>query len=317
MGVVAGSEVTRVHAIVNPYGGRKRGLQILADARRVFEGVGVRFLTYETEYAGHARDYARSMLLEEEDVLLPIGGDGTLFEVVNGLLTRDDEQRVVVAPVPGGSSNYMGQALGLPIDDGEAAARAVVAGEIRHVDLGRVRSGERTVHGLCALSWGYVEELAACAERNRWMGLQRYTAAGLHELWRTGPRPAKLTFEGGERIDDRFSLLLCVNTEYMGRDSVLLPDARIDDGYWDVIFCRALGKIHLAEVMARMSKGDGSWLQSEHVEHRRVKSFQLETEESEPVNVDGEPNLLTPIEFDVEPAALRMVGRAPKSYLPD
>lgn len=310
MGLVAGSEVTRVHAIVNPFGGKKIGLELLEDAKKVFEAAGIRFLTYETEYAGHARDYARSLLLEEADVFLPIGGDGTLFEVVNGLLARDDEQHVVIATVPGGSSNYMGQALGLPVDDGTGAARAILEGEIRHVDLGRVQSGDRHVHGLCALSWGYVEELAACAERNRWMGVQRYTAAGLHELWKTGARPAKITFDGDETIEDQFSLFLCVNTEYMGRDSVLFPDARIDDGYWDVVFCRALGKAHLAEVMARMSRGDGSWLESEHVERRRVRSFQLEGEEGDSVNVDGEPNLPTPIRFDVEPSAIRMVGVA-------
>ncbi len=308
MGVVASTEVTRVHAIVNPYGGKKNGLRLLDEARRVFEHGGIRFLTYETEYAGHARDYARSLLLEEADVLLPIGGDGTLFEVVNGLLARDDEQHVLVAPVPGGSSNYMGQSLGLPADDGDAAARAIVAGEVRPVDLGHVQSGDRSVHALCALSWGYIEELTACAERNRWMGVQRYTAAGFHELWKTGPRPARITFDGEEVIEDTFSLFLCVNTEYMGRDRVLLPEARIDDGYWDVIFCRALSKTHLVEVVARMNQGDGSWLSSDHVEHRRIRSLELVGENGDPVNVDGEPNLPMPLRFEVEPGAVRLVG---------
>ena len=308
MVMVAGTEIGRVHAIANPFGGKKKGLRFLEEARRVFADTGVRFLAYETDYAGHARDYARTLLLEDGDLLMPIGGDGTLFEIVGGMLARDDEQRVLVAPVPGGSSNYMGQALGLPVEDGEAAARAILDGEIRQVDLGRTRSGERTVHALCALSWGYIEELAACAERHRWMGVQRYTAAGLHELWKTGARAGRLVIDEGETIDDRFSLFLCVNTEYMGRDRVVLPDARIDDGCWDLIFCRELSKPHLAEVMLRMNQGDGSWLASEHVEHRRVRSFELDAVEGEPVNVDGEPNLPTPVRFDVEPGAIQLVG---------
>lgn len=310
MGRLAGRETTRVHAIVNPFGGKKIGLRLLDEARRRIEEADIRFLVYETEYAGHARDYARSMLLEADDVFVPIGGDGTLFDVVNGLLARDDEQRVRIAPVPGGASNYVGQALGLAVDDGTEAARQILAGEVRRVDLGRVRSGERTVYGVCALSWGYVEELAACAERNRWMGAQRYTAAGFHEIWKAGPREARITFDEEEVVEDRFSLFLCVNTEYMGRDRVVFPEAKIDDGYWDVVFCRALSAAHLADVKARMTRGDGSWLASEHVEHRRVRRFSLEAGDSDPVNVDGEPNLPAPIRFEVEPGAVEMVGVA-------
>lgn len=299
----------RAHAIVNPFGGNKVGPRLLEDARSVFEDAGFRVLAYETEYAGHARDYARSLLLEPDDLLVPIGGDGTLFEVVGGLLARDDEQRVRVAPIPGGASNYMGQALGIPVEDGEGAARAIVSGEPRAVDLGRVQSGDRTVHGVCALSWGFVQEFAACADRHRWMGVRRYTAAGLQALWKTGPREGRLTLDGEQAIDGAFSLFLCLNSESMGRDRALLPGAQIDDGHWDVVFCRALSKADLADVVTRMDRGDGSWLDSEHVEHRRVRRFELDGDERDPVNVDGETNLSMPLRFEVEPGAVTMMGK--------
>ena len=74
------------------------------------------------------------------------------------------------------------------------------------------------------------------------MGVQRCTAAGLHEPWKTGARPGRLRIDDDEVSDDQFSLFLCVNTEYMGRDKVVFPEARIDDGYWDLIICRALSR---------------------------------------------------------------------------
>ncbi|MGB7292216.1 MAG: hypothetical protein WBD99_08600 [Thermodesulfobacteriota bacterium] len=83
--------------------------------------------------------------------------------------------------------------------------------------------------------------------------------AGFHEFFKQTPRPA--TFKLDDRIvKDRFSLFFAFNIEAGGREAIVARDATVDDGLWDVVFCRELNKPHLLEVMTLMQKGDGSFL---------------------------------------------------------
>lgn len=82
---------------VNPQGGTKRGLGTLERVKPVFESAEVDLDIRETEYAGHAGDMINGMDLSGYDGFCLIGGDGTLHEVINGLLTRDDEKTILSA----------------------------------------------------------------------------------------------------------------------------------------------------------------------------------------------------------------------------
>jgi diacylglycerol kinase (ATP) len=293
----------RVHAILNPHGGKQVGARLLEEARGVLEEAGVEVLVHPTKYAGHAVEIAASLELLEGDVLSPIGGDGTTYEVVNGMLSRPDGKRAPVGLIPAGSSNYLGQTMGLPPEDGAAAARAILGGQLKNLDVAKIQSSGEDVFALCAMSWGYFVDLVECAERNRWIGVRRYDLAGLHELWKTKPRAARLVVDG-EPVEGRFSMILAYNTEYSGRQKKLDPEAKVDDGLWDLLYCEELGKLHLAEFLASVGRGDGSWKNSSHVTFRRFRSLTLESES--PVNVDGEPNLDPPLKFDVIPSAIQL-----------
>ncbi|MCL2581410.1 MAG: diacylglycerol kinase family lipid kinase [Streptosporangiales bacterium] len=142
--------------------------------------------TTQTRYRGHARELAATA--GGYDLLVPLGGDGTVNEVVNGLMERK-ESRPALAPVPGGGANVFARTLGLPADPVGAARQisaAVRAGLTRTIGLGLAMSGTGDRHFMFSAGLGVDAEVVADMERIRasgqkesaplfvWTGLRRY-----------------------------------------------------------------------------------------------------------------------------------------------
>ena len=75
-----------LYMIVNPHGGLKKGITILETIKPIFNNANVNLIIKKTEYAGHAYDFAKSLDFNNIDGICAIGGDGTLYEVINGML---------------------------------------------------------------------------------------------------------------------------------------------------------------------------------------------------------------------------------------
>jgi len=99
----------RCHAVVNPRGGSRRGLAILESIRSVLEEAGWELAVSETEYSGHSQELARTLSLDGYDGLCVVGGDGTIHEVVNGLLERGRSPVIPLGFIPAGSANTLHQ----------------------------------------------------------------------------------------------------------------------------------------------------------------------------------------------------------------
>merc|ERR1712096_381433 len=106
-GEVEGEEggIKSLAVIVNPNAGLKKGEGNLAKCKRVWDAAGINVNIWKTTHAGHAREMARDNDLDGLDALCVIGGDGSIHELVNGLLARKDGRMLPVGFLPGGSGN--------------------------------------------------------------------------------------------------------------------------------------------------------------------------------------------------------------------
>ncbi|UCH63225.1 MAG: hypothetical protein JSU77_01885, partial [Fidelibacterota bacterium] len=195
----------RLCLAVNPHGGRKSGSTVLQQVKPVFDAAGIELNIFETEYAGHARDFIRDLDLSKVNCFCVVGGDGTMHEVINGLLSRPDGALIPIGLIPAGTGNSFMR--GFDCLDPLEAARRIVAGRTKPIDAARVSLGGQILYAFNIVGWGLVTDILILSERLRWLGENRYTVAAALEVLKARKRAARLIVDGRE-TNDRFSFVL-------------------------------------------------------------------------------------------------------------
>ena len=161
----------KFYLTVNPYGGGKRGPKILKNILPLFEEKNIQLTIIETEYAGHNKELANQLDMNGYDGFCCIGGDGTMYEVINGLMTREDRQKFPIGLITGGTGNSFMHDLDCldPMD----AAKRIVKGERRSIDIFSCKANGEQYYGFNILGWGISTDANILADKLRWMGSQR------------------------------------------------------------------------------------------------------------------------------------------------
>ena len=117
---------------VNPHGGTKQGPRLLNKTKPIFDSAGAELFIIETTYAGHAQELANQLDFTDYDGFIGIGGDGTLHEITNGMLSRYDKNQIPIGIIPGGTGNSYMHDLGLT--DPFQATKSIIKGNTCPVD---------------------------------------------------------------------------------------------------------------------------------------------------------------------------------------
>lgn len=288
--------------MVNPHGGLKNGVAILQQVKPIFDNAGVELDIFETEYAGHARELVRGLDLAELDGICAVGGDGTMHELVNGLLSRPDERTLPIGLIPAGAGNSF--LYGFDCLDPLDAARRIVAGQTRPVDAARVTLDQWTLFAFNIIGWGLVTDILIHSERLRWLGENRYTVASALEVLKGRRRAARLIVNGQE-TRGRFVFVLACNTQYTGKGMRMAPHADLSDGLIDLVIVRKASRAQLLRLLPKVF--DGSHVKSPLVEYVQAREFSLLPEVDETVNVDGELLDRSPVHVEMMPGAFRVL----------
>ena len=287
---------------VNPHGGTKQGLQLLKKVKPIFEASGTDLFIIETTFAGHAKDLANQLDLTEYDGFIGIGGDGTLHEIINGMLSRPDGKKIPIGIIPGGSGNsYMHD---LKLTNPLKAAKAIIQGNSKFLDTARVEVNHVIKYANNMVGWGLVTDVGNKAEHFRWMGTNRYTILSVMEVFRHKSRSAALIMDD-KKIEDEFTFIIACNSMHVGKGMKMAPKARLDDGLIDLIVIRAgASRTRLLQVLPKLF--DGSHINEPEVEYIQTSKFSLIPETDEILNIDGEIMGSTPIKVDMIPKAFEM-----------
>lgn len=247
----------------------------------------------ETNRRGHATRYAQDAANRGLDVVVALGGDGTLNEVVTGLAGSD----TAVAVLPGGSTNVFARTIGLP-NDPVAAARllavALDARSIRRIGLGSVNGRYFTFHTGVGFDAAVVAAVEKRASIKRWFGHPLFVWAGL-STWAVGYDRKHPHFR--VTIDDTVTLpdgmfTIVMNTNpytFLGdRPFDLVPGTDLDTPLSVVTF-RKLTFGALVPSMVKALRGGGLPVDAKHLDVRRnVRSLVLSHERPFPYQVDGD-----------------------------
>jgi diacylglycerol kinase (ATP) len=289
--------------VLNPVAGRDTGRRERPRLEAALQRACERFpddATWEireTSSPGSGTDIARRAAEEGASIVAAAGGDGTLCEVVNGIVGT----RARLGLLPLGTGNDFARSLGLA-GDIDLAARTLIEGEAAPVDLGKIE--DRWFINIAGC--GFDAVVARRVNRGfRWLrGTAAYVAAVLQSLATYKPAEMRLNIDG-EKSSVRAMLCCLANTESYGGGMRIAPAAKIDDGLLDVCILEKAGTIEFLRAFPRVFAGT-------HVDHPKFRTclarrVEIDADQPLPILVDGDVTHSTPAKIRVVPGAIEVM----------
>ncbi len=276
----------RVKVILNPWSDRGRAAKLQDQIPLWARQVGGELSLVCTERPGHAKQLAREASVAGYDVVAAAGGDGTVHEVVNGLV-QGGRAAAALGVIPIGSGNDFAFSQGIPTEPQQAVHR-LFDGQRRAVDLARIEDE----HGRFALfdnnlGIGFDAIVVIQTEAiTRVHGFLMYFLAVLRTIALYYQTPhLKLDFDG-ERVAQKVLFLAMGLGPRGGGGFFLTPDARHDDDHIDSCTVNPINRLTMLAMLAKAIKG--THVTSPHVTMRKNRRIVVQANQPLPIHIDGE-----------------------------
>jgi diacylglycerol kinase (ATP) len=285
--------------IANPHAGHGRGARVLARVQSHLGAHGIAHDIAVSTRPGDVANIAERAVRDGAAPLVLVGGDGTMFEAINGMARAG--RFVPVAQIPVGTGNSFIKDLG--IDTAEQGLTALVRGKTRAVDVGRLRCSAGEYLFVNLVGAGFVADVASRAQGFKMFGDASYTIGVLIGLIGLRGASCRVTADGVESEREAIFVEIC-NSRKTGGDMIMAPDAVVDDGLLDVVIARAMGRTTLLGLFPRIFTGEH--VKDPHVESFRCSRITVSFDRPQRVTPDGELLGTTPLEVEVVPRAIEV-----------
>ncbi len=267
--------------------------------------LGHRVRVHVTWERGDARRLARRAAGRGDNVVVAAGGDGTLNEVVNGVLAAGGRNHgpAAIGIVPLGTANDFARQVGIPSDI-EAALRLAALGQSSRVDVGRVNG--RAFLNVSTLGAAARVTREANASAKQALGVLAYAISGVRQLAANEPPTVARISGPGFSREIPFFLLVIGNGRATGGGTTVTPLADLNDALLDVCVIEPVARTSLAKLLVELRLGDH--LDRDGVHYVQTPWLRVESARPLPANVDGESIRARTFEYVVEASAVELVA---------
>lgn len=291
---------------VNPTAGSGRARASAEKVRAEFEAAAIPGKFISTTSAAELESAAREEIKQGVRLLFALGGDGTFQALANAAFGAD----VILGILPGGGGNDLAGALNLPSDPA-AAARTILKGKPRAIDLARARTAggsERLYVGGGGVGIDAEAARHASTTFRHWPGRSRYVASALRALGSYQPVTVRAEFPESDLapIEAHALLAAVLNTPTYGAGIRLAPEARVDDGWLDVAMIENMHKLRVLTLLPRLAKSGE--LPAGVVKRVKARSVRLTADAARVFHGDGEILGCTPVAIEVIPHAVQVLA---------
>lgn len=289
--------------IINPISGTKNKSAILKQIEKRIPNYVSEYEVFYTQGPSHATDLARAAVKSKTDIVIAIGGDGTVNETASGLLHSD----TALGIIPMGSGNGLSRHLGIPTN----VARALNC--LRHSEV--FKMDVLTANGIPfynVAGIGYDAKVAHDFARKQKRGFAGYMKSVI-QLWISyKPKKYELNIDG-EMLNSKALMVSFANGSQFGNNVYIAPHAKLNDGLMDIAILKKFPDIAIPLFAYQIfnKKLD----QSKYSDMFRAKEVFVK-QKGKKIHLDGEPfQLGKSLHFKVLPGALNIL--APKEFIDD
>lgn len=309
-------DTKKINVILNPTAGgglaNKQRSKILAGITKRF---GNNYTFSETHFAGEAIMLSRDAIANGAELIIAVGGDGTIHEVVNGFFNNG----VAVNPccelgiIDCGTGSGLAQSLDLPASI-ENQIDLIYQQQSCVIDVGRIvfrnndnQSEQRLFMSECQIGIGSAVVEGVQSMHKRLGGTLAFGSVAIKKAIGFKAQRISLQFDDQEKVTEKLIGTVVGNGNYCGGGMKLTPTAQLDDGLLDVL------TIHDMGVMTRLVNFPkiywGKHVDSPYFNIRRCKKIVIDSEEPLPIAADGEMLGITPCEIEILPAAVKVKSK--------
>ncbi|MCT1578744.1 diacylglycerol kinase [Oceanobacillus kimchii] len=280
----------KARIIYNPTSGREAIKRALPNILEKLEVAGFETSTHATTCEGDATEAAKIAVERRYDLVIAAGGDGTINEVINGL--AEQEHRPQLGIIPAGTTNDFARALHIPRDI-DKAVDIIIEGNTMELDIGRVNDDHYFIN---IAGGGKLTELTyeVPSKLKTLLGQLAYYIKGIEMLPFLKATRVKIEYDD-QVLEDDIMLFLISNTNSVGGFEKLAPDAKLNDGYFDLLILKKTNLAEFIQIATLALRGDH--FRSKNIIYTQAKHIKVSNEEKMQLNIDGEYGGLLPGEF--------------------
>lgn len=289
--------------LINPKAGRNKGEQVANQAGKMFQQKGIQTELCFSEYAGHTVELARENATGDFDGIVAVGGDGTLFEIINGMIKADPSLPLPLGIIPVGTGNSFSKDLN--ITGLESAVDKICSSNTRKVDLGYFDCDAGSYYFINLLGFGFVADVAHKAGSYKQYGALSYVIGVFVITMNLQSYQLELTIDGKKYERENCFVEICNSTK-TGGEMIMAPDAKIDDGLFDVIVLNRISKTGLLRAFPKIFRG--THLALPEIEVFKAAEVKAVTNIPKILTPDGEIFGHTPIDVKIFPKKITLFG---------
>ncbi len=277
--------------IVNPKAGKEKSLGLIPFIEEYFKDKDEEFCIRVTEYPGHATELAKEYSSQGKCRIYSIGGDGTVNEIVNGIAGSES----VLGVIPTGSGNDFIRSVHTPFEIKDMIL-STINGEEKSIDLAKVNDK----YFINISSIGFDAEVVFNADKFKKVrgitGSMAYVLSIIYTIFIKKVCNINIDIDG-KKIKLKAILAAIANGRYYGGGIIPTPDAKLDDGLFDICMVTDLSRIKMLGLFPKYMKGQHAQLKQ--VSFYKGKKISIESDEDLCLNIDGEIVTAKTVAFEI------------------